>query len=151
MYFFCCLSSGYSCSICSYTRSSTQHTHTTHITRVQTNLQLHSDLKICVLLETTEIHRFRRRRARRNPIVASRTRGRRVDRSKRNLFGGHAPVRHQSCDPRIKLGRAALTPEKLATELRARSLLKQGLHSNKAMFLFTDCFCFPFFSTTAYP
>ena len=54
--FFLCLSSEYSCSICSYTRTPTQHTHATHTTRVQTKLQLYSNHEDRVLLEITEMH-----------------------------------------------------------------------------------------------
>jgi hypothetical protein len=50
--FFFYVSSGYSCSICSYTRTLTQHVHTTHTTRVQTDLQLHLDLKTASFLRS---------------------------------------------------------------------------------------------------
>ena len=63
-------------SVRTHARTLTQHTHTTHTTRVQTNLQLHSDLKTASFVEITEILRFRRRRARHDPIVASRVRDR---------------------------------------------------------------------------
>ena len=62
-------------SVRTHARTLTQHTHTTHTTRVQTNLQLHSDLKTASFLEITEILKFRRRRAHHDPIVTSRERG----------------------------------------------------------------------------
>ena len=68
------LSSGYSCSICSYTRTSNQHTHNSHYPCINKPIAtLRSEDR--VLLEITEIHRFRRRQACHDPIVASRVRG----------------------------------------------------------------------------
>jgi hypothetical protein len=58
VYFFLRLSCGYNGRICLYTRTPTQHTHTTHTTRVQTNLQLQSDLKTASFLRSPKSSDF---------------------------------------------------------------------------------------------
>ena len=70
------LSSGYSCRIFSYMHAHPPNTRTPHNTpHVQTNLQLHSDVRSRNRVHLEITGRFRRRRARRNPFVAPHVRG----------------------------------------------------------------------------
>ena len=74
--FFLSISSRYSCRICSYMHAHPPNTRTPHNTpHVQTNLQLHSDVRSRNRVHLEITGRFRRRRARHNPFMAPHVRG----------------------------------------------------------------------------
>jgi hypothetical protein len=115
-YFSECLSSGYSCSIWSYTRTPTLHTHTTTRYCVQTDLQLHTDQRSCPSWDHQNLPIPKATSASHSLCGSTHERRTRIQ------LGNYCSRWENQRDPRTEHWPAARAPAALAIRATARSL-----------------------------
>ena len=124
-FFFWCLSSGYSCSICSYTHArTTLHTHTTLTPHVYKQTYNYTQIwRPRPSGNHRKPPRLRRQRARCSPFVAPRGRGKHLEsiQAETKQQGTTVPGGKITSSSALEPWPAASTPGGLATRATARS------------------------------